>query len=73
MFLQVTGNTVLEKISLTQPQLMLLLQVNLKLLLQYSALMSLYFILTLGHSEGFHFLKGHRSVHYVLDASFILS
>lgn len=26
-----------------------------------------------GHSERFHSLKGHHSVHYVLDASFILS
>lgn len=42
-------------------------------LLRYSALTSFCFLLALGHSEGSHSLKEHRSVLYVLDASFILS
>lgn len=42
-------------------------------LVLYSALNSFGSILTFSHSEGFHSLEGHSSVHYVLDASFIPS
>lgn len=63
-----------ENTSLTQTLWLLSPHVNLKLPpWVFAALTSFCFILSLSPSGGFHSLKGHHSVHYVLDASFILS
>lgn len=74
MFLKVISKTVLEKhFSDSDTVVAGTLRWIWNYLLWYSALTSFCFILALGHSEGFHSFKGHRSVHYVLGASFILS